>query len=97
MDNIKKAAILTIGDELMIGQIVDTNSAWIASFLDQHGWQVTRKLGVRDDIPQKSLNDWDGNQLRCTNCNVINRMQLRLSPMTRALHQVQYSGKEIKS
>ena len=52
MDNIKKAAILTIGDELMIGQIVDTNSAWIASFLDQHGWQVTRKLGVRDDIPQ---------------------------------------------
>ncbi len=52
MNNIKKAAILTIGDELMIGQIVDTNSAWIASFLDQHGWQVTRKLGVRDDIPQ---------------------------------------------
>lgn len=36
----------------MIGQIIDTNSAWIASFLDQHGWQVTRKLGVRDDIPQ---------------------------------------------
>lgn len=52
MNTIKKAAILTIGDELMIGQIVDTNSAWIASFLDQHGWQVTRKLGVRDDIPQ---------------------------------------------
>lgn len=52
MDNIKKAAILTIGDELMIGQIIDTNSAWIASFLDQHGWQVSRKLGVRDDIPQ---------------------------------------------
>lgn len=51
MDKIKKAAILTIGDELMIGQIVDTNSAWIASFLDQHGWQVTRKMGVRDDIP----------------------------------------------
>ena len=52
MNTIKKAAILTIGDELMIGQIVDTNSAWIAAFLDQHGWQVTRKLGVRDDIPQ---------------------------------------------
>ncbi len=52
MDNIRKAAILTIGDELMIGQIVDTNSAWIASFLDQHGWQVTRKMGVRDDIPR---------------------------------------------
>ena len=52
MDKLKKAAILTIGDELMIGQITDTNSVWIASFLDQHGWQVTRKMGVRDEIPQ---------------------------------------------
>ena len=52
MNEIKRAAILTIGDELMIGQITDTNSTWIASFLDQHGWQVTRKMGVRDNIPQ---------------------------------------------
>lgn len=50
MENFKNAAILTIGDELMIGQIIDTNSAWIASFLDQLGWQVTRKMGVRDNI-----------------------------------------------
>ena len=34
----------------MIGQIIDTNSSWIASFLDQLGWQVTRKMGVRDNI-----------------------------------------------
>lgn len=47
-----KAAILTIGDEIMIGQIVDTNSSWIAAWLDRHGWQVMRKLGVRDDINQ---------------------------------------------
>src|SRR4030095_9785533 len=47
-----KAAILTIGDEIMIGQIVDTNSSWISSWLDTFGWQVTCKLGVRDDIPQ---------------------------------------------
>jgi nicotinamide-nucleotide amidase len=52
MAEIKTASILTIGDELMIGQIIDTNSAWIASFLDQHGWKVMRKMGVRDDIPQ---------------------------------------------
>lgn len=25
-----KAIILTIGDELLIGQVVDTNSAWLA-------------------------------------------------------------------
>lgn len=48
----KKAAILTIGDELMIGQIVDSNSSWIASWLDRNGWQVVRKMGVRDDIKQ---------------------------------------------
>lgn len=47
-----KAAILTIGDEIMIGQIVDTNSAWIASWLDLNGWKVTRKLGVRDEIKE---------------------------------------------
>ncbi len=52
MDTIRKAAILTIGDELMIGQINDTNSTWIAAFLDQHGWQLSRKMGVRDDISQ---------------------------------------------
>ncbi len=46
----KTASILTIGDELMIGQIHDTNSGWIASFFDQYGWLVTRKMGVRDDI-----------------------------------------------
>ena len=47
-----KAAILTIGDELLIGQIVDSNSAWIASWLDRHGWKVTRKFSVGDEISQ---------------------------------------------
>ena len=47
-----KAAILTIGDEIMIGQIVDSNSAWISAFLDQHGWKITRKLAVGDDIDE---------------------------------------------
>ncbi len=47
-----KAAILTIGDEIMIGQIVDSNSAWIAAFLDLHGWKITRKLAVGDAIPE---------------------------------------------
>lgn len=46
----KKASILTIGDELMIGQTVDSNSAWIAAWLDMNGWQVSRKMGVRDNI-----------------------------------------------
>ena len=47
-----KAAILTIGDEIMIGQIVDSNSAWISAQLDQHGYKVMRKLSVGDDIDE---------------------------------------------
>src|SRR5688500_19194059 len=52
MAHMKKAAILTIGDELMIGQIVDSNSSWIAAWLDRNGWQVVRKMGIGDDINQ---------------------------------------------
>ena len=47
-----KAAVLTIGDEIMIGQIVDSNSAWISAQLDQHGYKVMRKLSVRDEIDE---------------------------------------------
>jgi nicotinamide-nucleotide amidase len=50
MDHLNKAAILTIGDEIMIGQIVDTNSAWIAAFLDKHGYKIACKLAVGDTI-----------------------------------------------
>lgn len=51
----RTASIVTIGDELMIGQIVDSNSSWIASWLDLNGWKVVRKMGVRDDIEEINL------------------------------------------
>jgi len=44
-----KAAILTIGDELLIGQVVDTNSSWIAQQLNLAGIKVERKISVGDD------------------------------------------------
>ncbi|MCL4122332.1 UNVERIFIED_CONTAM: hypothetical protein GTU68_045524 [Idotea baltica] len=44
-----KAAIVTVGDEILIGQIVDTNSAWISSQLAQIGVEVTTKISVADD------------------------------------------------
>jgi len=44
-----KAAIVTVGDEILIGQIVDTNSTWIASQLSQIGVEVTTKISVADD------------------------------------------------
>ncbi len=44
-----KAFILPIGDEVLIGQIVDTNSAWIAQQLNQQGLSVRHAMSVGDD------------------------------------------------
>jgi nicotinamide-nucleotide amidase len=44
-----KAAIITIGDEILIGQTVDTNSAWIGSELSKSGFDVYRITSVHDE------------------------------------------------
>jgi nicotinamide-nucleotide amidase len=44
-----KAQILTIGDELLIGQTIDTNSAWIGAELSRLGFDVWRKLTIHDN------------------------------------------------
>lgn len=44
-----KAAIITIGDEILIGQIIDTNSAYIAKALDRIGVEVKEMLSISDD------------------------------------------------
>lgn len=44
-----KAAIVTIGDEILIGQIVDTNSGFIAKKLDKIGIEVAEMLSISDD------------------------------------------------
>src|SRR5690554_2540857 len=43
-----KAAIVTIGDELLIGQVIDTNSVFIGSVLEQIGCTVVEKTSVSD-------------------------------------------------
>jgi nicotinamide-nucleotide amidase len=43
-----KAAIITIGDELLIGQTIDTNSAWIGAELSKAGFDVYRIISVHD-------------------------------------------------
>jgi len=40
--------IITIGDELLIGQVVDTNSAWMGKELNNVGFEVIRVTSVRD-------------------------------------------------
>ncbi len=42
------AKIATIGDEILIGQILDTNSQWLASELQKLGIQVTEMLSLAD-------------------------------------------------
>lgn len=44
-----KAEIITIGDELLIGQVVDTNSAWMAQRLNEAGIELYQITSVHDD------------------------------------------------
>ncbi len=43
-----KAVILTIGDELLIGQTIDTNSAWMGSELNKLGVHIEEKIAIQD-------------------------------------------------
>ena len=43
-----QATIITIGDELLIGQVIDTNSAWMAQELNKAGIKVARRVAVGD-------------------------------------------------
>lgn len=44
-----RAAIITIGDEILIGQIVDTNSGFIAKSLDKIGVDIHEMISIRDN------------------------------------------------
>lgn len=43
-----KVEIITIGDELLIGQVTDTNSTWIAHQITRHGFEVVAISSVGD-------------------------------------------------
>ncbi len=47
-----KASIITIGDEILIGQIVDTNSAFIAKKLSDIGFKISDKISIGDSAEQ---------------------------------------------
>lgn len=44
-----KASVIAIGDELLIGQVIDTNSAWIGRSLSNIGIQLSEIFTVGDD------------------------------------------------
>jgi nicotinamide-nucleotide amidase len=45
----QKAAIITIGDELLIGQVIDTNSVWLAQQLSKIGVALNKRIAIADD------------------------------------------------
>ena len=50
-----KYSIIAIGDELLIGQVSDTNSGWIARHMTPCGWDVNTVQVVPDDAGQIKL------------------------------------------
>ncbi len=57
------ASIITIGDELLIGQVIDTNSAWMATELNKAGIWVRRRVAIGDAREEiiKALNEESNN------------------------------------
>ena len=44
-----KAEIITIGDEILIGQTIDTNSAWLGSKLNEIGIEIIQISSIKDE------------------------------------------------
>lgn len=44
-----EVSVIVIGDELLIGQVTDTNSGWIARHLNPYGWNVKNVQVIADD------------------------------------------------
>ena len=42
------AEIITIGDEILIGQTIDTNSAWLGDQLNNYGIEVIQITTIND-------------------------------------------------
>lgn len=55
----KKAHIITIGNELLIGDTVNTNASWIGSKLTEWGFSVQKMISIPDDFTPITQNIWD--------------------------------------
>ena len=62
---IMQAIILSIGDELVLGQTVDTNSAWLSQQLAAVGCSAVRHITVGDDQNAIERGDWRVGAGRC--------------------------------
>ena len=64
-----QASICTIGDEILIGQIVDTNSSHISRSLNSLGIRVTRMLSIGDS-KEEIISSLE-NELRCNDIVIV--------------------------
>ena len=64
-----KVEVLAIGDELLIGQTINTNAAWIGQEMANRGFRVQRSLTIADE-PQAIVSALDG-IMPNTNCVII--------------------------
>jgi len=49
-NGLKQACIITIGDELLQGYTIDTNSVWLGKNLNNYNIRVERKLTIADEL-----------------------------------------------
>ena len=54
-----RCSIITIGDEILIGQTIDTNSAWIGERLNNMGFEMVNILTIQD-VPARIIQALDG-------------------------------------
>lgn len=47
-----KCALLTIGDEICTGQVLNTNAHWLANYITELGGEVLEHVSIYDDIPE---------------------------------------------
>ena len=64
-----KASICTIGDEILIGQIVDTNSSMISRRLGELGIEVTRMLSISDN--HKEIVESLRSEMKCNDIVIV--------------------------
>lgn len=88
------AAIITIGDELLIGQTVDTNSAWMAKELNKSGIWVHRRVAVGDNR-QDILNALDEESARAPIILITGGLGPTADDITKPLLCEYFNGKMV--
>ena len=82
-----QASICTIGDEILIGQIVDTNSSHISRMLNSSGIKVTRMLSIGDESSTELIVS--------KNCSSFISSLSSLSCFTKIYHGIFFNTKGI--